>query len=257
MKFDMHCHTNEGSMDGKVPIEEYISKLESLGFGGMLTADHNTYNGYREWKNTIKGQRHSEFVVLKGIEYDTIDAGHILIIMPYNTKLRILELRGLPVGILIEVVHHFGGVLGPAHPCGERYLSITNTKKKRSKTEWITKFDFIEAFNACESPESNEAAQQIARKYHKPGFGGSDAHKIECVGKAYTEFPDTVKTETDLIAYLHTNPTLSYGGSRYNHTTKNKLGKLNAILVQGFFLYNKAGGLLRSHRRHLELKKII
>ena len=24
MKFDMHCHTKEGSMDGKVMIEEYI-----------------------------------------------------------------------------------------------------------------------------------------------------------------------------------------------------------------------------------------
>lgn len=28
MKFDMHCHTKEGSMDGKVMIEEYIKKLK-------------------------------------------------------------------------------------------------------------------------------------------------------------------------------------------------------------------------------------
>ena len=27
MKFDMHCHTKEGSMDGKVMIEEYILSL--------------------------------------------------------------------------------------------------------------------------------------------------------------------------------------------------------------------------------------
>ena len=31
--------------------------------------------------------------MLKGIEYDTIDAGHILVIMPENVKLKILELR--------------------------------------------------------------------------------------------------------------------------------------------------------------------
>lgn len=24
MKFDMHCHTKEGSMDGKVPIEDLL-----------------------------------------------------------------------------------------------------------------------------------------------------------------------------------------------------------------------------------------
>ena len=32
MKFDMHCHTKEGSMDGKVPIEDYIIRLKELGF---------------------------------------------------------------------------------------------------------------------------------------------------------------------------------------------------------------------------------
>ena len=50
MKFDMHCHTKEGSMDGKVMIEEYIRVLKEKGFGGMLVSDHNSYNGYREWR---------------------------------------------------------------------------------------------------------------------------------------------------------------------------------------------------------------
>ena len=27
MKFDMHCHTKEGSMDGKVPIDDFIAEL--------------------------------------------------------------------------------------------------------------------------------------------------------------------------------------------------------------------------------------
>ena len=54
MKFDMHCHTKEGSIDGKVPIEEYITELERLGYQGMLITDHNSYNGYRWWKKNIK-----------------------------------------------------------------------------------------------------------------------------------------------------------------------------------------------------------
>ena len=53
MKFDMHCHTKEGSMDGKVMIEEYIRTLKRKGFGGMLVSDHDSYDGYREWKNAI------------------------------------------------------------------------------------------------------------------------------------------------------------------------------------------------------------
>lgn len=112
MKFDMHCHTKEGSMDGKVMIEEYIRTLKRKGFGGMLVSDHDSYDGYREWKNAIKGRAHQDFVVLKGVEYDTCDCGHILVIMPFGVKLKILELRGLPGSILVKIVHAYGGILG-------------------------------------------------------------------------------------------------------------------------------------------------
>ena len=46
MKFDMHCHTKEGSMDGKVPIDDFIAELIRKGFDGMLVSDHNSYNGF-------------------------------------------------------------------------------------------------------------------------------------------------------------------------------------------------------------------
>ena len=45
MKIDMHCHVREGSIDSKVPIEEFIKKLQSKGIDGMLVTDHDTYNG--------------------------------------------------------------------------------------------------------------------------------------------------------------------------------------------------------------------
>ena len=135
MKFDMHCHTKEGSLDGKVPIEAAVVILKEKGFGGMLISDHNSYKGYRAWKKWKGGAQEENFVVLKGVEYDTIDAGHILVIMPEGVKLRILELRGLPVQFLIEIVHKYGGILGPAHPCGEKYLSITNTRKHRNRID--------------------------------------------------------------------------------------------------------------------------
>ena len=127
MKLDMHCHTKEGSLDGKVPVEKYIELLKSQGFQGMLITDHDTYNGYRHWKNEIKGKKHKDFLVLKGIEYDTFGGGHILVIMPENVKLRCLELRGMPTHLLISIVHTHGGILGPAHPCGEKYMSLCRT----------------------------------------------------------------------------------------------------------------------------------
>lgn len=53
-------------MDGKVMIEEYIKKLKEKGFGGMLVSDHNSYDGYREWRDSIKGKESYRFRGVKG-----------------------------------------------------------------------------------------------------------------------------------------------------------------------------------------------
>ena len=262
VKFDMHCHTKEGSLDGKVEIGVYIRRLQKQGFSGMLVTDHNSYDGYRHWKYELKHQKDFEnFVVLKGIEYDTIDCGHILVLMPPDVKLRILELRGLPVKLLIYFVHKYGGILGPAHPFGERYLSIvpTQMRKRRRKEQLDTlvqQFDFIEAFNACETKENNQQALNMAMHFHKPGFGGSDSHRLDCIGKAYTLVPDSVKNEADLIEYVTHTESTECGGTLYNGTTKKKIGVLNGVLVQGFYIYNFIGRWYRSISRHIELKHL-
>ncbi len=262
MKFDMHCHTKEGSMDGKVVIEEYICALKKKGFGGMLVSDHNSYDGYREWKNSIKGKAHQDFIVLKGVEYDTCDCGHILVIMPFGVKLKILELRGLPASLLIKIVHAYGGILGPAHPYGEKFMSmITTTMRKEKYKEKITalmpQFDFVEIYNACESEETNAKARKLAEEYNKPGFGGSDAHRLDCIGMAYSEFPESVRSEDDLIAFVKTCPKIECGGTHYERTTKGKIGKLNEVIVDSFYIYNKVANGWRGRKRRRELDSII
>lgn len=254
MKIDMHCHVKEGSVDSKVSFDEYISTLKRNGFDGMLITDHDTYKGYRHWKNEIKGQKHTNFVVFKGIEYDTCDAGHIIVIMPEGVKMRLLELRGLPVAVLIDFVHRHGGILGPAHPCGEKYLSFANTKKYYRNPEIIKRFDFIEVFNACEPEESNAGAARLAKKYQKVGIGGSDAHKLECVTKAYTILPEYVTCESELISLIRSKPLIEAGGTLYNKTTKEKMGKVNKVLVYSFWFYNKGGELLKRRKRNEKSK---
>ena len=258
MKFDMHCHTKEGSLDGKVPIEDFIGTLRRKGYDGMLVSDHDTYNGYRVWLRDLKGRKFRDFVVLKGIEYDTIDAGHILIVMPETVKLKILELRGLPVQFLIDIVHRNGGILGPAHPCGEKYLSITNTRKHRHQLAVMDRFDFIEGFNACEEPESNAQAMEIAERFGKPVFGGSDAHKPDCIGLGWTDFAEPVACESDLIRLVRERgrDACSCGGEYYEYTTKKKIGKANNILVSSFWFYNHLASLCRHRKRRVELKKM-
>ncbi len=254
MKIDMHCHTKEGSIDGKVPIEMYISLLKEKGFGGMVVTDHDSYNGYRYWRDHIKGQTHTDFKVFKGIEYDTSGGGHVIVILPEDVKLKLLELRGLPLNILASAVHSHGGILGPAHPGGDKYLALIKTRAYKRDPRIVKRFDFVETFNACESEESNALAVKLAAKYGKPGTGGSDAHRADCVGLAYTEIPDDVATESDLIACIKNKQIISAGGERYLNTAKSKIGPLKHAALYGFFVYNKATNMARSISRNRKLK---
>lgn len=253
MKFDFHCHTQEGSIDGKLPILDYINILKEKGFHGMLVSDHNSYNGFRYYRDYLKNEI-KDFTVLKGIEYDTIDAGHILVILPEQMKLKIMECRGLPVRVLQDIVHFHGGILGPAHPCGERHLSFTQTRVFKKHPEIMEKFDFVEAYNSCESPASNHAALCLAQKYNLPTFGGSDSHCADCVGTAFTEFDESIKTESDLIRFVKEKRNFQFGGTYFHGTVKEKIKFFNHFLVEGFWLYNKFSAMMRTKRRRRALQ---
>lgn len=251
MKLDMHCHTREGSPDSKVGLLENIEILRQRGYQGMLISDHDSYKAYRYYQKLFP--KPDDFVVLKGIEYDTVDAGHMLIIMPTDVKLPILELRGLPVVLLTEIVHHYGGIIGPAHPCGEKFLSIHNTLRGKKAGNIYKKFDFIEGYNACEDADSNMRAMRLAEEYNLPCFGGSDSHKPDGAGFGYTILQENISNETELINYIRSGKTTMTGGIHYEHTTKARLGKVNKVLVYSFWFYNKATALFRRKARNLEL----
>lgn len=251
MKLDMHCHTKEGSPDGKLELLENIAILKDKGYQGMLITDHNSYKAYRYYKKLKNKPK--DFVVLKGVEYDTINAGHILVIMPTGVNLPILELRGLPLILLIEIVHFYGGILGPAHPCGEKFLSLCNTFRGRFLEHIYRKFDFVEGYNACEDTDSNMRAMALAKKYDLPCFGGSDSHKKNCAGLGYTILQENITSETELIRYIHAGKNTLIGGHHYTQTTKAKLGRANNVLVYSFWVYNKFLALLRRKSRNFEL----
>ena len=68
MKFDMHCHTKEGSMDGKVPIDDFIAELIRKGFDGdVYKRQLYTLTGIEAFQE-IKLIHHSHLIpLLQGI----------------------------------------------------------------------------------------------------------------------------------------------------------------------------------------------
>ncbi len=257
MRFDMHCHTKEGSLDGKVTLEDEIARLKELGYDGMLVSDHNSFKAYRQYTRHTDRDEEDDFVLLRGVEYDTSDAGHILVIMPTDTVSPILEMRGLPVRLLIEIVHSSHGILGPAHPCGEKYLSLTNCKYYHKHPEVIDKFDFAEVFNSCVTAEANEKAAALAAEHHLPGTAGSDSHKIDCLGLAYTDFDQPIHNETELIDYIKGSPHITCGGSHYDGSTRDHLGVFYDFLLWLFYLYNRIGNERRRADRIAQLDTML
>lgn len=259
MKFDLHCHTKAGSIDARVPLTRYIELLQLEGFGGMLVTDHDSYRGYRQWKEEQEaaGQTESDFAVLEGVEYDTCDAGHILVILPDGVQLDVLSVRGLKVETLIDLVHHFGGILGPSHPFGTKSSSIMHFKKIHLLPTLLKEFDFMEGFNTCETGASNYLAQKLALLWDKPCTGGSDSHSEECVGLGYTDFAVDIRSNNDLIEAIRQRQIISIGGKARSETLRARV-KNHAAAVWAFRTYNRLLGMVftlrrRRHLNHLPL----
>lgn len=244
VRFDMHCHTAEGSPDAKVGILEYVELLKQRGFHGMLVTDHDSYSGYKAYvQNRDKVE---DFVVLRGVEYDTFDYGHFIIVLPSGTPEDVYDLfehRGMALFRVIRVVHAFGGILGPAHPYGEKFMSFGSTRKLGviEHKLYSQHFDFVEGYNCCESDKKNRMARRLAAVYDIPLTGGSDAHKAKCVGLAGTMLPDYIDSEDKLIHYMTDGNHPEVGGNRYPKTLKERIGPAGKFLTYGFYFYNMYG----------------
>ena len=249
-KFDMHCHAREGSLDAKVSVFEYAELLKKKGFSGMLISDHDSYRSYRVWKEYRKNHPEESFEIIRGIEYDTIDAGHFLVIMPDRVDLKILEIRVLPVRLLISLVHRYGGILGPAHPYGTSFTSVSRAFGFREYGRILQDVDFVEIFNAAEDSESNCRAAKMAGMLRKPGTAGSDSHRHSAIGTAYTCFTEEIHCADDMIAAICGNKIRAVGGV-------SRAAQKSPLLcsgVAGFFFqcYNRGLSAAKVRSRHRE-----
>ena len=67
-------------------------------------------------------------------------------------------------------------------------------------------------------------------------------------GEQLTEWAPVSYTHLDVYKRQY----ITCGGTRYDKTTKDKLGPFNKLLVESFFVYNKSGERLRRRKRMKE-----
>jgi predicted metal-dependent phosphoesterase TrpH len=225
-------------------VESYIHKLIEHGFDGMLITDHNSYKGYQKWKEiSDKFITSRPFTVLKGIEYDTWDGGHIIAVLPDHVHCKLLELRGMSLHQLEKLVHSLGGILGPAHPYGTGFFAFMNNLIARRNHDIIHTFDFIETFNSCTIQKCNEMASRLAKKYEKTAFAGSDAHKLGVIGTAFTTITDTISTNNDLIRAVKDRTIIQVEEDLQQVILKKSNPFFKQLGIIGYWIYNKLGAL--------------
>ena len=171
---DLHVHTSH-SYDSSCSVDEVVAAAKAKGLDGVAITDHNSIAGHPEAKKYLK----SGFLVIPGVEVTSAD-GHIV-------GLGISELipRGLSANETVERIRGQGGIAIAAHPfaLGRRPGLVRKAK-----------FDAIEVLNSRAFFISNPLARRFAERNKISMVAGSDAHRREDIGLAYT----TVDCESEM-----------------------------------------------------------
>lgn len=218
MRIDMHIHSRYSS-DGKEQIEDIIKRAKSTGLGGVAITDHNSVKG---WGEAVEPGKKYGMVVIRGEEVSSLE-GHIL---AYGIEHKIE--KGLSAEETVKRIKEAGGIAVAAHP----YRVSNGLGEKVVKR---VEFDAIEGINARSPSFINRKGMKLAEEMKRPVTGGSDAHTLDEIGKAYTVLPDGVKSERDVIEAIKSG-NVSAGGSSQSSTVLIKQGfrKTTAWLKRGF-----------------------
>ena len=190
-KIDLHIHTSLGG-DAFIEPQDLVERAREVGLDAVCITEHHSYD-LSEPLDEIS--RTSNFPIFRAMEYRA-DTGHLLI---YGVRVTRGNLpSGLPMQKAVNWVQKNGGVAIPAHPyqhsLAGQYLGDDILK--------ISGLFALEVLNGSVSMEGNRRAEKAARHLGICGIGGSDAHGLQVLGKAYTCFPATVATMEELTAAL-------------------------------------------------------
>jgi len=158
-----------------------LARCKELGIGAVAICDHNVFEAHRSAAALA-----SDIIIVPAMEI-TSDGGHIL-----GLGIAAPVARDLTVRETIESIHAAGGIAIAPHPF--RAWSGLGEDNVRSNG-----FDAIETVNGRSKKAGNLAAKRLAKKLCLPAIGGSDAHRTDAVGRAYTELPDSCRSSDDVI----------------------------------------------------------
>lgn len=190
-KIDLHAHTMLGG-DSLIDPDEIVPQAIKVGLDAVCITEHHSYDCSEP---LIEISRKSGYPIFRGMEYRAAE-GHLLV---YGVRAGRGDYPpGLPMQRVADWVYARGGVAIPAHPYQKGFLG-------NSLAEQVLKLKglcALETINGSLAARENHQAAEAAATLGIKGIGGSDAHGIHVLGRAYTCFSTPLENEQDLVRAL-------------------------------------------------------
>lgn len=182
---DVHLHTRF-SFDASINPKYVADSLNAHPIiKGVAITDHNTLEGYFHVRRFAAA--YPDTVIVPGVEVGTM-LGDVIVLGVTEKPAYWSSLESV-----IDFAKARGGVLVVPHPF--RGGGIRDSARKIPSG-----LGAIEVLNPDSSEEEKKMAENLAKTMNLPGVGGSDAHHIPQMWKAYTEIDAEPNVESILRA---------------------------------------------------------
>jgi len=197
MRIDLHIHTRPRSPCSAIDPPDLIKEAVQAGLDGLCLTEHQFLWTPPQLEELTQNGR---IRIFQGNEITT-NQGDILVFgYPKDLKgiISLQELR--------REVKAAGGLMIAAHPFrGFLLFGIAQLQMSVEQACRRAIFDYVEGveiFNCKLTDPENKMARQVADLLGLLGVAGSDAHRLEEVGRGVTVFSKEVRNERELIAEL-------------------------------------------------------
>jgi len=197
MRIDLHIHTSPRSACSYLDPLELIQEARRLKLDGICLTEHQVL---WDMDDVEKLAKEGGIKIFRGNEFTT-NQGDILVFGFYKDIKELLMIQKLR-----EEVKAAGGFMIAAHPfrgfktfgIGQLQMTVEQACQRKA-LEFV---DALEVGNGKLSPDENDMARKVSEKLDLPGTGGSDAHRVDEVGKWVTVFEKEIRDEHELVQAL-------------------------------------------------------
>jgi len=197
MRIDLHIHTRPKSPCSAIDPSALLEKARRAGLDGICITEHQNRwspGEVEEWSRT-GGIR-----IFQGNEITT-NQGDILV-FGYDR-----EVKGVvPIQDLRKEVEALKGLMIAAHPFrGFLLFGISQLQlgvEQACKRTVFQHVDGLEIHNCKVTDPENDMARRVAERLGLLGVAGSDANRLDEVGRCITVFERKIQNELELIEEL-------------------------------------------------------